>query len=70
MAIIGDSKSHDEGSIPSTPAKLSQIKGWVMSEKNYNTIMFLLDLLEIELDKVSVSVGHETFSEFMEKKNG
>lgn len=40
-----------------------------MSEKSYKTIMFLLDVIESELNHIASVVGHESYKEFMENKN-
>jgi len=38
-----------------------------MTVENYNKIMVLLDLMEDELNKIAVELGHENFKEWSKK---
>lgn len=43
-------------------------KVFFMSKENYIKIMLLLDIVENELDKVAISVGHKTFKDWKKER--
>lgn len=57
----------NEGSNPSTRAKYIKKGVFFMKKSNYIKIMFYLDVIEKELNKLAKANGHCNYSEFINR---